>query len=519
MKRELWLNVVGVGLLVGCFVVASVQVVARAVRERDPRTITIRFSHWQLEAGLREAFEAVAREYERRNPGVRVEQIPVPGRVYAAWIRTRLAGEQPPDLMELGRGTPDEMLAQYFVPLTEHVERPNPYNVGTALEGVPWRETFVDGLASATGLETLQEYYGVPAAVVTVRMYYNRELYREIFGHERVPSTYAEFQDVCRQVREYAQRTGRVVVPVAGSRFNANILLDALFRSQTQRLSLEIDRLRLLKPLDPALVFLDGSVTLDTPAIRDALELVHEVGRDFPAGFLQLDRDDAIFYFAQGHALMLATGSWDYGSVAKQTRFSIGLFPIPLPARDDPRFGRNVLGPVSEAGQGLGVTFHLTKRSAHPQVAVDFLQFLTSRVGNQLFCDRSLWMPAVRGVEPPAETRAFAPTTEGYPDGFRIALWMWGAGEMYRLFVTHGYRLVARDGGVEDFLRALRPEFDAAVRADAERLRRACAGNVRRLDTAVAAWRMLGEAGKEAATWESQNQQEALARWLEVSLR
>jgi hypothetical protein len=216
---------------------------------------------------------------------------------------------------------------------------------------------------------------------------------------------------------------------------------------------------------------------------------------------------------------MIATGSWDYGSIVKQSRFPIGIFPIPLPERDDPRYGAHVLGPISEAGQGLGVMFHLTKQSAHPEVAIDFLQFLTSQPGNQLFCDISKWLPAIVGVRPPAETAAFAPLTEGYPDGFRIALLMWGRGEMYRVFGNHVHRLVGRGGGVNDFVSALRSDLTAAVRADARRLAQTYLANIQRQDTTVAALRHLGQADKATAVLETQNQQEALYYWLQSQLR
>jgi raffinose/stachyose/melibiose transport system substrate-binding protein len=286
-------------------------------------------------------------------------------------------------------------------------------------------------------------------------------------------------------------------------------MLDQLFRSQTQKLGLEIDQLHQLKPpSDPAIAFLDERVNLDAPAVRAGLELMHEVGRDFQTGFLQLDRDDAIFYFAQGHALMIATGSWDFGSIIKQAGFPIGVFPLVAPY---------TLGPVSEAGQGVGVNFHLTTRSAHPEVAIDFLQFLTSREGNQMFCNVSKWLPAVVGVEPPEATRSFAPVTQGYPDGFRIALLMWGQGEMYRVMGNHIYRLF--DNGVENFVAAMRPELPAAVKADARQLLRTYSGNILRQDTTLAAFRQLGQAGKASAMFESQNNQEAAYYWLQAKLR
>jgi raffinose/stachyose/melibiose transport system substrate-binding protein len=522
MKAATVLNLIGVALLLGSFAASVATVATRSVREADPNQVTLRMCHWQLEAGMRDAFDAVAREYSRLHPNVRIEQIGVPGRVYGSYTRTRLAGENVPDLVE-GGSQADDLLTRHFVPLTRYVEQPNPYNAGTDLEGVPWRETFIDGLGNAPGLETLQEYYAIPNSIVTVRVYYNKPLYRAIMGHDEPPRDYEAFLEVCRKAQAHIGPDGRPVQPLAGSRFNANILLDNLFRSQTQRLALEIDELRQLRPpAHPALAFLGDRVTLDHPAIRDGLELMREVGVMMPAGFLQLDREDAIFYFAQQRALMIVTGSWDYRSIADQSPFELGVFPIPRPTPDHPTHGRHTLGPVAEGGQGLGVNFFVSNVSEHPEVAIDFLRFLTSRRGHEIFVRVSKWLPAIVGVEPAEETAAFRPIPEGYTDGFHIAPIMWGSGEMYRVQSNHLHRLLTPGGSVEEFLSLMRSELPAAVRADAMRLAKSYDENVRRFDSTLTALRRLDESddgrGKLSGGWETQNAQESNLYWLQHQL-
>lgn len=514
MKAATLLNLFGVVLTAGAFAASIVTVATRTAREAAPEQITIRMCHWQLEAGMRDAFDAVAKEYSRLHPNVRIEQIAVPGRVYGSYTRTRLAGRNVPDLVEVGDQT-DELLTRHFLPLTRYVEQPNPYNAGTDLEGVPWRDTFIDGLGHAPGLESLQEYYAIPNSIVTVRVYYNKPLYRAIMGHDRPPETYEAFLDVCRRAQRHLGTDGRPIQPLAGSRFNANILLDALFRSQTQKLAREIDELGQLRtPAHPALAFLNERVSFDHPAIRDGLQLMREVGIMMPAGFLQLDREDAIFYFAQQRALMIVTGSWDYRSIADQSPFEIGLFPIPLPSPDDPTYGRHVLGPVAEGGRGLGINFCVSNDSKHPEVAINFLRFLTSRRGHELFVGISKWLPVVLGVEPAEETLAFRPIPEGYTDGFHIAPIMWGSGEMYRVQSNHLHRLLTPDGSVETFVSLMRAELPAAVHADTLRLIKSYNENVRRSDSTLTALRRRDGDGKLSAGWETQNAQEADLYWL-----
>ena len=90
-KREKILNLIGLALVLVCFGLSLGRIVARAFRQEDTRVVTtIRFAHWQLESGIREAFDQLAADYMKLHPDVRVEQMPVPENIYANWLRTQL---------------------------------------------------------------------------------------------------------------------------------------------------------------------------------------------------------------------------------------------------------------------------------------------------------------------------------------------------------------------------------------------------------------------------------------------
>src|SRR5207253_9887425 len=127
----------------------------------NPRQITIRFAHWQLENGPRDAFEKIAAEYSKLHPGISVEQLPIPERIYPNWFITQLVGGMAPDLIQIGKGSNDERLTRFFTPLSDLASSPNPYNKGTDLEGVPMRETLFDGMEGGF-VQNLIEFYAVP---------------------------------------------------------------------------------------------------------------------------------------------------------------------------------------------------------------------------------------------------------------------------------------------------------------------------------------------------------------------
>lgn len=467
--RERVLNSIGIGLLVVCFAISLSRILLHSKQEADPEVTTLRFAHWQLESGVRDALDAMAREYEAqwlaRGRKVRVEQLAIPERVYPNWLVTQLVGGTAPDLIQLGIGINDERTARFFTPLTREVGEPNPYNKGTALESVPWRETFVDNLGSSLSYNPqLLEYYGIPMSIYTIRVFYNKALYREIAGDAPVPRTYEEFVALCRRTIEFGRAHRRPLVPIAGSRYNAPYLMSDLFASQTQRAMLAIDRPRLLHADDNVreMAFIDRRWSLHDEPVVAGLELMREVSGFMQPGFLEVSREDAAFYFAQQRALMVVTGSWDAVSFRSQAPFEIGVFPIPLPAADHPRYGKNMLGPFSEAGIGTGMSFGLTRSARDPLLALDFLHYLGSLPASRLFTERSGWLPAVVGVEPAAAAEPFRPFTEGYPEGFSLVR---ADMETARIVGKHMY-LLPGENGLDAFLDALGKDYPRAVLQD-----------------------------------------------------
>ncbi len=522
------LNWLGLALLLGTFLFAALRVISYSRQSNDPDRPVLRFAHWQLEGGVRDAFDEVAREYMRLHPHVRVEQLAIPDRAYPSWLRTQLVGGTAPDLIAVGMGVTDELLARFFTPLTEHVEQPNPYNQGTPLEGLPWRSTFVDELTGSAFNVNLLEYYSIPSTLFTVRVFYNRDLWRSALGDTPHPADYRAFLAICARVEEWARERNRPISAISGSRYNAPFLMAQLFRGQTQRLALDVDMLRTMNasPSELGVAFLRGEFDLEDDAIRSGLTLMREVGHHMQPGFLQLGRDDAMFRFAQGTTLMMATGSWDATSLRQQVPFELGVFSLPSPAADDAEFGRFVLGPASEGNIRTASGFGLTRQSQNPELALDFLHFLASRPGNRLFTGRSGWLPAIVGVEPDAFMAPFVPRIEGVPDGFDLTLRSLGP-DLERARDNHLHHLFSPSGGVDEFLRRFAPAARSAIR-DGLRMRSRNAGrNVMRQDVQLAAFHRLGalrpdeqaqHASRFAALLEGQNSQEADLIWIEQEL-
>lgn len=497
MTWERRFQVLAAGLVAACFLYALVQSVSRSVEAADGERIVLRLAHWQLEAGVEEAFDEIARDYEALHPNVRIVQMRIPQRVFSQWALTQLVGGTAPDLIEIGYNLETLQKARYLEPITREVSLPNPYNAGTELAGVPWRNTFIDGLEVGFD-DKLGDYYGIPTFFATVRMFYNRDLLREITGRDEPPQTFDAFIELCERTRAHALQTGQVLVPISGSRDNAPYVLDELFEGLSQKLVQEYSRGQGLYPSPDSfyLAMLAGGWSLKSDAIQAGLGLMRDVGRYMQPGFLQLRREDAVFAFTQGKALMLAAGSWETTGLMAQARFPLGVFRLPQPGPDHPKYGAFTWGrPAEVSGRAVTGPFGLTRDSAHPEQALDFLRYLTSRNVHQKFVQRSRWLPVVSGVDVPRGMEGFEPDLEGSIPGLNLR---WGT-EIRSVTENAWHLLFSEQGGVEGFTQAASPLMEEAAIGDLRRRDRRAAQQIMLADPGLESIRQLRQRDERSA--------------------
>ncbi|MBT3194372.1 MAG: carbohydrate ABC transporter substrate-binding protein [Verrucomicrobia bacterium] len=406
-------------IVISVFVWSCVAIVVYRRTEAPEGAIVLRIGHWQLEASVREALDELADEYRRTvNPNVYIVQDAIPEMVYAQWLTTQLMGGTAPDILEIGM-LPGHLLVQYynryFVPITEYVDRPNPHNVGTPLEGMPLRSTFKDGMRNAY-IEDVQQFMNVPLSQFGVRIFYNRDLLRELTGREVAPTDYAEFLDVCDEIKQHKHAEGQPYVPIAGSKYHLPMWESMMFDPLTYGVSFVADFNRdgFVNKSELYVAFKTGRVSFQHPAIAARYQMLREVTSNFQLGYTGLGRDEAVFLFAQERAVFISTGTWDARSLEQQAEglFEVGVMDFPMPTADDPSYGPVIEGPIYERPMG-GFPFAITRTSDHPEVALDFLLFLASHKYNEKLNQIIGWIPAVRETEVDPLLKAFEPHLEG----------------------------------------------------------------------------------------------------------
>jgi raffinose/stachyose/melibiose transport system substrate-binding protein len=520
-RAQFILNCIGFGLVGICFLVSLYQVFSANLRGASDDTEIIRLAHWQLESGIREAIDKLSARYTEiqaaRGRKVRVEQLPIPERIYPNWLLTKLVGEEAPELVEIRSDLVNvDRLSRFFTPISTALEEPNPYNAGTPLEGKPWRETFLDGLQGpGTFSRELLEYYAVGFNLHTIRIFYNETLFREIMGPDALPpKTFQQFIDLCEMTLDYSRRTGRTIVPLAGSKYTAPFLLQRLMSNQTQKLKLSLDENHGLRPSDDDILvsYLEGKWDLRQPEIQSGLRLQNRVGRYMTPGFTQLQREDSSFAFVQGRALMILTGSWDVKSLSEEALFPVGAFRLPLPDGNDSEFGEFALGQVSEAATGTSTPFGLPRGAPNSDLALDFLKFATSYEGNRIFVETSEWMPAIATVPVPEHLSVFAPISDGYDPGFDLSL----GSDFKGAYARNRFLLFEANDPLPRFTAAQEAQA-YLIAVDLKRKVKALSQNTQRLDPMLASqmWqtgRSTGEANANANSSTGRKLWEMVAR-------
>ncbi len=388
-------------------------------RAAPPGAKILRIGHWQLEASVRDAIDRMGQEYRAIHPDVFIVQDAIPESVYGQWVSTQLMGATAPDILQVGAMLPDNIWIsyynRYFLPLTRSVNRPNPYNRGTELEQTPLRATFKDGMKTAY-VNELQEYMSVPLSMFGVRIFYNRDLLKKLTGLDQAPGEYRAFLDVCRTIGSRTNQTGGFYIPIAGSAYHFgmwdSMMFDPLTYGGIRRADFNRDGFVGNDELFVAVK--TGRLDFRYPPYRAKFQMLREVTDFFQTGYTGLTRDEAVFLFAQQKAVFMTTGTWDARSLEQQAagRFAVGVMDFPLPKHDDPEFGEVSEGPIYESPGG-GFRFAITRTSAHPDLAQDFLLFIASKKWNEELNRIIGWIPCILGTQMDPLLKAFDPHLEG----------------------------------------------------------------------------------------------------------
>ncbi|WFB35581.1 extracellular solute-binding protein [Kiritimatiellota bacterium B12222] len=440
-----YINLLGLAVLLVCYVGAIWNVVK--AKRQEERADVIRIVHWQLELGVRDGLQAMIDKFEiykaEQGQAVEVVQIPIPERAYNQYVTTQLIGGTAPDMIQIGF-FPMEYLGRYFYPLSNEIQKPNPFIAERIVElsqkeslteaeeaeseyldilvDKPWMDTFRDGLRGQFRPD-FQEYFGVGFSTFTVRMYYNKNLFKKVLGHDRAPSSFEELIDFSNQIVAYGEKENITLLPIASSKYQARVFRYLYLGEITSDLAREydMDYNGVADGSEKLMAMLRGDLTPWNEQYAASIDVVQELADFFPRGFMSMGREDSGFAFVQGEAGMITSGSWDAMSYLKkiqdqpeESRFEVGIFDLPPISKTHPKYGAFADGRRSEAAAGTGFGFGITRFTRNFDLCVEFLQFSTTPQHNTELNEIAKWIPVVHGSVPSGFLKNFEPNSVGY---------------------------------------------------------------------------------------------------------
>lgn len=468
-------------LIAGAFALSGLSIALRKIPEDRPGEIVIRLGHWQLEAGVRDAIDRMAEEYRKLHPNVRIVQQAIPETTYQQWVSTQLIGGTAPDIIQAGNMPANLLLSfytRYFLPVTDFVQEPNPYNAGTELEGVPLQQTYKDAMRSGY-VEVLQEFMAIPLSQFGFRIFYNKDLLEKLTGRRDAPTDYREFLALCEKIRRQVNEKGLPYIPIASSQYHHRMWDWRLFDPMTFSALRKGDFSRdgTLAKDEMFVAIRAGLLDFHHPAYRARLELVRDLTPNFQTGFTGLTRDEAVFLFAQERAVFMPIGTYEARTLQKQSegQFEIGVMNFPWPEATDPQYGRFIEGPPYEEIL-VGFMFGVTRFSRHPEIALDFLRFMASQQKNEELNEIIGWIPAIKGARVDPALSAFEPNFRGVYKAWDISLggetiikWeqlysLYQVGQISLDDLLDEYGQLYRTRGLRDFLEQKRDWRRALIR-------------------------------------------------------
>lgn len=265
----------------------------------------VTITYWQYEFPSRvEAINQLIEQFEAENPGINVEHETFPYDAYQPRIAAALPAGEGPDVMQLFYGwLPMYARAGYVEPLPEQY-----------FDAAELDEAFIP-MAQAAKFDG--QWYGLPTAVRSLALFYNRDKLREA-GFENPPATWDEFLEIAQAltVKRGPRFTqiGYGISPAGQDHHLVRTVLTRQFGSQAYN-------------EDGTEVLYDDEAGLEAFKFYTSWVTDHEIG---VPEFIPGANGYREGFRLQENIAMIIDGSFAIGDVQEQAEFDWGVAELPV---------------------------------------------------------------------------------------------------------------------------------------------------------------------------------------------
>ncbi|MBT3272477.1 MAG: extracellular solute-binding protein [Spirochaetales bacterium] len=330
---------------------------AEQVDSKEP--VTIRW--WDWHDSMAEYAKATFEEFEKRNPGIKVEYTLNDMSQHNQAVTLAVRSGDVPEIM----GKPTNMLfgqaveSGWFQPLNAYVEDLWPGGFETWKARYP-QAAFMEGLNMVDG-----EVYAAPKmfpAGFGAVLYYNKTLFREAgLDPEKPPTTWSEIREAAKKITEAGkgQYYGFIEGGKQLNRWQSTAEAFAAVHGGIQ-----------LSGLD----YRTGKFAYDNGAFEDAIEFFKSIDDDgsFYPGYLSINAREARALYGLGKAGFLIQGDWCIG-VWRRDNPDLDFGVILPPPPDQKSSGAIYATPMAQA-----VEFMLSADCKYPTEGMELFLYRTS---------------------------------------------------------------------------------------------------------------------------------------------
>jgi ABC-type glycerol-3-phosphate transport system substrate-binding protein len=356
--------------------------------------------------------EGLAKAYMDAHPGVTITLVPnLPsGQDYETFLAARMAADQSPDIMWQQYGTRNVRGSNWWVPLNDFIEKPNPY----IAEGTPGHDKWKDSLPDYVWGQTRAgdgNWYQVSLDWVETGLFYNKDLFKQA-GID--PANWKNWTSFINDMKTLKEKTGAeglgAYVKQSGWSnwwWADDLFLTVAWADMSKDFYMEKYNdpnrpWRQLNPEEIAKAILDGKLSATDDRMNDYLRLSKDFISVLPSdynGINDLNDLDQVFFSKQLGAYW--TGTWKNKLFSTSVPFDYGVTYIPPFTTDDAPHAQGtayrVGGPTS-AGQ-FGIAQSAAK-AGRIDLAVDFLMYLSAPQNfSPLAVDLGGFIPMMAGAE------------------------------------------------------------------------------------------------------------------------
>jgi len=366
--------------------------------------------------------EEIAQAYMDLHPGVTINLIPnLPaGTNYDTWLAARIAAGEAPDIAWEQFYSRNTTHAEWWVPLNDYFEMPNPYIEAGTPGSERWMDSFPDYVMNQTRAAD-GNWYQVSLDWVETALYCNTDLF-DAAGIEMGWDDWASFVADMTALRD-ATGADPIAAYMAATGWSIWVWADDVFLSAVwadmaselmmeEYTALQPDRdFRQLNPEEIARAIIDGTLNATDPRMDEYLRISLDFVSLLPVDYTGITTyDDAQRLFLSEQAACFWGGTWSNKQIEESAPFAWTVTYLPPFTENDfpgaPGTAYRVGGPSSAGQYGIPVR---TQEEGKLDLAVDFLMYLAAPQNfGRLAATYRAFIPMVAGTEGGAVVENFA---------------------------------------------------------------------------------------------------------------